>query len=75
MRVEVIRVSQAWQLRILDSSGQLFRVWSMARLIDVLELANALHLRIDNELPLNQFRLVNEVQAVNRPIEQFRKCG
>lgn len=58
MKVEVIKTPTAWQLRILDSSGQLFRVWSMARLIDALELANALHLRIDNELPIDQFRKV-----------------
>ena len=58
MQVEVIKTSTAWQLRIVDKNGQVFRVWSMARLIDALELANALHLRIDNELPIDQFRKV-----------------
>jgi hypothetical protein len=55
MHVEVLQCIQGWSLIIESSSCQVFRVFTAPRLIEVLELASTLQLRIDNQLPLEQY--------------------
>ncbi len=59
MSVEVYQDGSQWKLRIATSNGHVFRVYTTAKLIDALDLASQLQLRVTNELPLNQYYKVD----------------
>jgi hypothetical protein len=57
MRVEVFQTSDGtWYLQSFCTKSELvYMLMPFERLVDAIDAASALQLRIDNELPLNQY--------------------
>jgi hypothetical protein len=55
MTVEILQCGGVWCLRIASTSGHVFKVFTASRLIELLDLASLMQLRVNNELPLNQY--------------------